>query len=273
MAEREKDERLTLPEVLGNELKRRRDRSGLSLRDLGDKTRFDHSYIGKVERGVQAPSENLAHALDDLLDTGGTFFELLEVITGGTIQEYQRKGAEWELRAERIRVFASSTIPVLLQTEDYARSRISSEKPKAPKSDIDDAVAIRLARQRVFDREDRPPYWAAMDEAALRRPIRDRKAMADQLAHILRVAENPDVTLQVVPFDRGDYWMLGGSLTLLTTLRGTTIAYVESFGSGELVESTRRVVELAQQFDWTSCLALPERESLDLIGQYLEEYR
>lgn len=265
MAERDDDERLTLPRVLGNELRRRREARGWSLRYLKDLANFDHAYLGRVERGAQIPSEKLVRILDEKLATGGTFGELLEVISGGTIQEYQRKGAEREAKAERIQVFASSSVPALLQTEEYARSRISTEKPKAPSAVLDEAVSMRMRRKLVFDREEPPPYWAVMDEAALKRPVGGPAVMADQMVAILRAAKNPDVTVQVVSFEAGDYWMLGGSLTLLTTPPGATIAYVESFGSGELVESTKRVVELTQHFDRTCTLALNEGASLHFI--------
>ncbi|WNI15348.1 helix-turn-helix domain-containing protein [Actinacidiphila sp. ITFR-21] len=273
MAERDDDERLTLSRVLGNELRRRREARGWSLRDLKDLTTFDHAYLGRVERGLQIPSERLVRILDEKLGTGGTFGDLLELISGGTIQEYQRKGVEREASAERIQVFASSSIPALLQTQEYARARIGAERPKAPGPVLDAAVLRRMDRKLVFRRGEPPPYWAVMDEAALKRPVGSPAVMADQMAAVLRAAENPDVTVQVVPFEAGDYWMLGGSLTLLTTPPGATIAYVESFGSGELVESTKRVVELAQHFDRTCTLALNEEASLELVQRYWEEYQ
>ncbi|WP_418952420.1 Scr1 family TA system antitoxin-like transcriptional regulator [Streptomyces albireticuli] len=65
----------------------------------------------------------------------------------------------------------------------------------------------------------------------------------------------------------------GGSLTFLTAPNGVTLAYVESFGSGELVESPKRVVELLQRYDAVRGLALPECESMELVRKYLEEYR
>jgi transcriptional regulator with XRE-family HTH domain len=273
VAERDDDERLTLPQVLGNELRRRREARGWSLRDLKDMTSFDHAYLSRVERGTQIPSENLVRILDEKLQTGGIFAELLEVINGGTIQEFQRKAADREAKAELIKVFASSDIPALLQTEEYARSRIRARRPKAPEASFDEAVLTRMRRKLLFDREEPPPYCAVMDEAALKRPVGGPHVMAAQMAAILRAAEKPNVTVQVVPFDAGNYWMLGGSLTLLTTPPGATIAYVESFGSGELVESTRRVVELVQHFDQTCTVALDEAASLELIRRYMEEYR
>jgi hypothetical protein len=66
--------------------------------------------------------------------------------------------------------------------------------------------------------------------------------------------------------------MLGGSLTLLTLKDGATVALVESFDSGEPVDSPKRVVELVQRFDVARSKALPESESLDLIRSYLKEY-
>ncbi|WKK25901.1 helix-turn-helix transcriptional regulator [Streptomyces olivoreticuli] len=273
MTEREQDERLTERHVLGAMIQHLRKREGLSLRDLAEETRYGHSYINRVELGTQLPSDALIDALDQRFDMGGTLVKFLEMTREGSMQEYGRKAAVREAQAERIQVFTSSAIPALLQTEDYARALLRTARPKAPRNHFDEAVANRMARQQVFNREERPPYWAVMDESALRRPVGGQATMHGQLLHMLKVAEDPDVTIQVLPFERGEYWMLGGSLTLLTAPNGSTIAYVESFGSGELVESPKRVVELSQRFDTVRGLALPECESLELVRKYLEEYQ
>ncbi|MFF4158332.1 helix-turn-helix domain-containing protein [Streptomyces sp. NPDC001678] len=273
MMEREQGDRLTARQVLGAMIEHLRRREGLSLRDLAEETRYGHTYIHRVENGGQLPSDALTVALDRRFDMGGTLVKLLEAAREGSVQEYGRKAAEREAQAERIQVFTSSTVPALLQTEDYARALLHTARPKAPSGDFDKAVAMRMERQRVFSREEPPPYWAVMDEAALKRPVGGSGVMADQLSHVLKAAENPDVTVQVLPFERGEYWMLGGSLTLLTAPNGTMLAYVESFGSGELVESPKRVVELSQRLDAVRGLALPERESLELVRTYMEDYQ
>lgn len=273
MAEREDDERLAIQRVLGNEVQRWRIRKGWSLRELGEKAKFDHTYIGRVERGEQLPSPNMALGLDTALGTGGTFSEMLEAIQAGSAQNYLPKAAAREARAERIQVFTSSTVPSLLQTEGYARAMFRTEHQKDPGNEIEAAVAARLERKRVFSRDEPPLYEAIMDEAVLRRPVGGRADMATQLAHILKVAEEPDIMTQVVPFEHGEYWMLGGSLTLITAPNGSTVTYVESFGSGELVESIKRVVRLTARLDTVRRLALPEYESLELVKGYLEEYR
>ncbi|WP_413799466.1 Scr1 family TA system antitoxin-like transcriptional regulator [Streptomyces iranensis] len=166
MTEREDDERLTLPQVLGNELKRQRERRGWSLRDLKEQTTFDHAYLGRVERGEQLPFEKMTQSLDELFKTGSTLLEILEVAKAGSIQGYAQKAAAQEAKAERIQVFTSSTIPALLQTEDYATAFIRTERPKAPTSDIAGTVADRMARKRVFSRDEPPPYWAILDQGS-----------------------------------------------------------------------------------------------------------
>ncbi|WP_244927049.1 helix-turn-helix domain-containing protein [Streptomyces eurocidicus] len=273
MTEREQDERLTIRQAIGLMIQHLRKRAGLSLRDLAEETRYGHSYINRVELGTQLPSDALMAALDQRFEMGGTLIQLLDTVRGGSVQEYGRTAATREAQAERIQVFTSSTIPALLQIEDYASALLRTARPKAPKGHFDEAVVNRMGRQRVFSREERPPYWAVMDESALKRPVGGKVAMMRQLTHTLKVAEDPDVTIQVLPFERGEYWMLGGSLTLLTAPNGATLAYVESFGSGELVGSPKRVVELSQRFDAVRGLALPECESLELIRKYLEGYQ
>jgi hypothetical protein len=275
MPERDEDDELTLRKLFSRELHRRRCRPPvISFRDLGKAIGYDSAYLNRVENGKQTPSEKLAVGLDKVFDTGGTFLDYVEAVPKGSIEEYRRQGAALEAKAEHIRVFTSSDVPVLLQTEDYARVRIMSRSPKSPMHEFDDRLALRATRKKIFLRDDPPPYWAVMDEAALRRPVGSPKVMAAQLDTLLEAAKRPNVTLQVIPFEAGGYWMMGGgSLTLLTAPEGATIAYVESFGSGELVGSTKRVVDLVQHFERACSIALTEEASLEMIARYRERLK
>lgn len=55
----------------GWELRTRRDNAGLSLAALGTLARFDRSYLARIERGDQFPSENAARACDQVLSADG----------------------------------------------------------------------------------------------------------------------------------------------------------------------------------------------------------
>ncbi|WP_232789042.1 helix-turn-helix domain-containing protein [Streptomyces odonnellii] len=258
---------------LGRRLRRLRERKQLSLRQLSEHVGgYSHSYLGRVELGDQLPSDALVSALDKFFDTDGVLAELLEMAHESVITSYSRTFVSKEPEAERIQVFTSSLIPGLFQTEDYARELFRRSLPGESEDERNERVIVRMRRKRIFERAEPPRCWAIMDEAALRRPIGDTKSMAGQLSYLLQIASRPHTTVQVLPFVKGAHPMLGGSLTLMTLKDGGTVALVESFKSGEGVDSTKRVIELTEMFDLARSLALTSDESTDLIRGYLKGY-
>ncbi|KJY41402.1 DNA-binding protein [Streptomyces sp. NRRL B-1568] len=268
----EDEDRSTPRTMLGRRLRRMREAAGLSLRALADEVGYPHTYISRVERSEQLPSEALAEALDAHFTTDRLFVELLGMAQDASIPGYGRVAVDSEAKAARIQVFTSSLVPGLLQTEDYARALFRVSLPGESEERINERVATRMRRKRVFKKEETPFYWAIMDEAAIRRPIGGAKCMAAQIHHVIKASESPYVSIQVLPFAQREHPMLGGSLSLFTLQNGATIGYVESFYSGEAVESPRKILELTQMFDVARSKALPERESLDLVRSYLKEY-
>ncbi|WP_329127874.1 helix-turn-helix transcriptional regulator [Streptomyces caniferus] len=268
----EDDGRATPRTVLGRRLRRLRESAGLSQRALADKVGYPHTYLSRVERGEQLPSEALAEDLDTHFATDGLFVELLSMAQDASIPDYGRVVVDGESKAARIQVFGSSLIPGLLQTEGYAHALFRESLPGESEERINERVATRMRRKRVFEKEQAPYYWAIMDEAALRRPVGSLPTMRAQLRHVIAAVEAPRISVQVLPFAQGAHPMLGGSLSLHTLPNGVTHAYVESFASGEAVESPERVLELTQRFDVARSKSLPERETLDLIRRYLREY-
>ncbi|GGW92630.1 helix-turn-helix domain-containing protein [Streptomyces noursei] len=268
----EDDGKATPRTLLGRRLRRLREAAELSQRALAERVGYPHTYLSRVERGEQLPSEALAQALDDYFSADGLFMELLDMAQDSLIANYSREFVAKERDAIRIQVFTSSTMPGLLQTEDYTRECYRKDPTAETLNELDARVAARMKRQRIFNAAPPPRYWAIMDEAVLKRPTADRRIMREQLQHILKMAENPHITIQVLTFDRALHTMMGGSLTLLTLKDGAMVALVESFASGEAVDSPNGVVELVERFDIARSMALMESESLDLIRRYLEEY-
>ncbi|MFJ5099971.1 helix-turn-helix domain-containing protein [Streptomyces sp. NPDC088554] len=266
------EEKVTPRTVLGRALRRERDLVNLSLRALADGLGYPHSYISRVEHGKQLPSDELAEALDTRFGTRGLFAGLLAMEHGLMIPDYSRKVVSKESEASRIQVFTSSLVPGLLQTEGYARELFRKSIPGESEEACAERVAVRVRRQRIFERPDPVFYWAIMDEAALRRPMGTAKNMVGQMNHLLEMAARPHITIQVLPFDKGAYPMLGGSLTIMTLKQGGTIALVESFASGTGVESAKRVLEFTTRFDSARSMALADDESINLIRTYLKGY-
>ncbi|MFD8967703.1 helix-turn-helix domain-containing protein [Streptomyces sp. NPDC059568] len=268
----EDDGEVTPRTMLGSRLRRLRESAGLSLRGLAERVGYPHTYLSRVERGEQLPSAALAENLDTYFGTDGLLVDLLAMAQDSSIPDYFRRIAGREDKATRIQVFGSSLVPGLLQDEDYARAVFRASLPGESEEYVDEQVEMRMRRKRVFEKEEKPYYWAIMDEASLRRPIGGSGCMARQIRHMLKAVQVPYISIQVLPFAQGEHPLLGGSLSLLTLGGGATIGYVESFASGVPVESPRRILELTQRFDVARSKALPESESLDLLRSYLKGY-
>ncbi|TQS46959.1 helix-turn-helix domain-containing protein [Cryptosporangium phraense] len=112
-----------------------------------------------------------------------------------------------ERDAHRVVTFESTVVPGLLQTEGYAREVILAGAPAAElnEADVQERVQLRMERQKVLRRDRPAELLAILDEAVIRRPIADADAMRAQLAHLLEMAERPNVTIQVIPFSAGPH--------------------------------------------------------------------
>jgi transcriptional regulator with XRE-family HTH domain len=109
-----------------------------------------------------------------------------------------------EEAASCLRWYECGLIPGLLQTEDYARTLISLDKPDVPAAEIDRRVQVRVARQGLLDRYTQPMRLrVALDEAILHRPIGSPKLMAAQLNRLVELGERANVSIRIVPFAAG----------------------------------------------------------------------
>ncbi|MGN5379275.1 hypothetical protein BIV25_40745 [Streptomyces sp. MUSC 14] len=67
-------------------------------------------------------------------------------------------------------------------------------------------ASFRIKRQAVLFRGgEQVPYQAIIHEAALHMGFGGRDVAKQQLTHLLKVSEYPDISLHVIPFDAGGY--------------------------------------------------------------------
>lgn len=259
---------------VADRIKALRAQSGLTLRQLSTKvTGYSHGYLSKVEHGHRAPSAELLAQLDRVFGQGGALVELQALADDESVARSGRSVVRHERDARRIRVFASSLVPSLLQTERYAAEVLRAGLPGARPADITAKAASRVARQRILDRDEPPFLWVLLDEAALARPVGGPAVMADQLAHILSLMALPHVVVQVVPFAAGAHPMLGGFLTILEMPDGSSIVHVESFAVGADVESARERALQGQRWDMAMTMSESPGASASILTTYREGYQ
>jgi transcriptional regulator with XRE-family HTH domain len=214
--------------VLGSQLRKLRESKHITCEDAGAAIRGSHSKISRMELGrVRFRERDVA----DLLTLYGvTDTDARSRLLGladqanapGWWHDYGDIMPSWfepyvglEDAATRIRAYEVQFIPGLLQTEDYIRAVTLLGHPRAPESEIDRRVDLRLTRTKLLTSERAPHLWAVVDEAALRRPLGGARAMRRQLEHLIEVTSLPNVTLQIVPFDAGGHAAAGGPFSIL----------------------------------------------------------
>jgi transcriptional regulator with XRE-family HTH domain len=262
--------------VFGAMLAYYRNRVGMTPEQLGARVFLSGSQIRKVEAGTRTPSEDLAKACEAIPELGcnGALTELYEILSVHLKRRaYPGWFAGWpdkEAQARRLRWFEPLVVPGLLQTEPYARA-ILSTRMGATHEELDEAVAGRMERQRILDREHPAELWVILDEAVLRRPVGGPGVMRDQLARLVEAGQRPNIAIQVVPFGAGAHEGMRGGAFIVADFEGAAaIAYQDAASSGQILEDAADVEALALTWDTLRLDALPRTASTSLITSAAE---
>jgi len=243
--------------LLGAQLRRLREARRITREEAGNVIRASESKMSRLETGrVGFKHRDIADLLTCYGVTDPQQRQALQDLargasTQGWWHDYSDVLPAWfeayvglEEAAVSIRAYEIQFVPGLLQTEEYARAVTLLGHHNAPASEIERRVRLRMARQSLLA-EPRPVHlWAVLDEAVLRRPAGRPGVMRRQLQHLLQVADRPNVTIQVIPFQAGAHAAAGGAFSILR------------FAEADLPD----VVYLEQL---TSALYLDKRETVD----------
>lgn len=172
-----------------------------------------------------------------------------------------------EAEASRIRTCESLLVPGLLQTEDYARAIVRGARP-LPEHEVEQRVKIRTERQRVLGRVNPPKLWAIVDEAAVRRSVGGPAVMREQLRHLLAVTEDPNITLQIVPFAAGAHAGMDGPFVILDLpdAEYPGVVFIESLGGDVVLEDPTDLTRFDDAFQELMAVALSPADSLALVA-------
>ena len=121
---------------------------------------------------------------------------------GDSVQPHLATYLGMESAASEIRNVNLTRIPILLQTEDYAREVIAAGRMRRALPEHDRSVELVMERQRLA-KANPPDVWTVLDEAALRRQVGGPDVMRAQIEHLLELTATPGVFLQFIPFSGG----------------------------------------------------------------------
>jgi transcriptional regulator with XRE-family HTH domain len=284
--------------LLVRELKTLRHRAGKSQEEVAGSLEWSPSKLIRVEGGLVGISRTDLEALlrcygvedRDRLD------ELASLARGARAKGWwsdfdisdkaYQTYVGYESGASSIKVSQGLLVPGLLQTVDYARGVTPTYTLQG---EAEFVVGLREERQkRVFERA--PEQHHIIDEAVIRRHVGD--AMPGQLRHLIEVSQQPEVTIQIMPFKAGPHVGMKGPFVLLSFDTGLEdVLYMESARRGDLliaspegetvsggggdptVDRTGAIPEYLDGFEQMAKMALGPQQSQEFIGQVIDDLR
>ncbi|MGW5188276.1 helix-turn-helix domain-containing protein [Kribbella sp. NPDC004138] len=270
---------------LAAELSALRAEAQLTREQVEEQTGVNQGTLWRIEKGHAKPHNGTLEILFDLYGVDDSrranLIDLArDAKSPGWLRQYPHYSdaisdgyaayISFESEARSVNNYESLFIPGLLQTEDYART-VMLDGFGADTETVERRVQVRMERQGVLSpqRVGRDPleFWAVVDEAVLRREVGGRAVMRAQLGRLREVSELPNVTVQVVPFDRGSYRGMDNAFSRLRF--GATapdIVHVEGLAGDLFLELEAEVDRFSSVFDHLRATALSPRDSSALLA-------
>ncbi|MFE7414749.1 helix-turn-helix domain-containing protein [Streptomyces laurentii] len=243
----------------------------LTFRALGDALGWDGSLFSKMEKGETLGGPEVIQALETYYGVPGLLLALWELALGDPTQFKERYRRYMSLEAEAVNLWhhAVSVLPGLLQTPAYARTLLASGGLKG--EELDEQVTARIGRRELLSGDDAPRFRTILSEMVLHTRLGDPGAWREQLEYLLTLSERPNITIQVMPASEGIYALSSTDVMFLRLVDGRTVAWVETFHTGELVTDATAIERLQLGYDHVRDLALSPVQTQKLILKMLEE--
>ncbi|MFD5103305.1 helix-turn-helix domain-containing protein [Streptomyces albidochromogenes] len=270
---------------LGDELRRLRDRAGLTSPQAARLVGWHQSKVSRIETGRSTvkPSD-VTRLLDVYGVTDPRLRELVDALTGpaadaggkhwwhayrGLLPPQYRDLISLESQAGAARTLETTVVPGLLQTPDYARAVTRAALTGLPAAKVDALVEVRIARQEVLGAARPLELSAVLDEAVLRRPVGGQDTMKQQLQQLLEMGDLPHVRLQVLPFSSGAHIGLTGSFIIFSfpNMADLDVVVIDHLTSSLYLERKEDLTAYDTAFHALQAQALSPEESSALIAR------
>ncbi|GAA3254671.1 helix-turn-helix domain-containing protein [Nonomuraea helvata] len=271
--------------LVGAQLRRFREAGGISREDAGYAIRGSHSKISRMEGG--RTSFKMRDVADLLTLYGVADEKEREAVLALAKQanepswwhDYRDVVHDWfedylglEQDAALIRTYEVQFVPGLLQTEEYARAIFSLGNKGESAERIERRVEVRMRRQRILAPPMSRKLWVVLDEAVLHHRVGGPEIMRAQLEHLDRMAAQPNITVQVVPFTEG--WVVGGvgPVTILRFAQAglRDVVYLEQLAGAQYLGKESEVLPYQTLMDELGVQAAPAPDTPAILRKIID---
>ncbi|MFF3466863.1 helix-turn-helix domain-containing protein [Streptomyces sp. NPDC001984] len=274
--------------VLGKRLQELREAAGLGRDEAAQVLRVASATVRRMEMAevsLKIPYVQVLLTTYGVSDEEAAAFVRLaeEANQPGWWQRFHDVLPDWfslyvslEGAARIIRSYEPHFVPGLLQTEPYARAVMEAGTIGQMDPDlIERHVSLRMARQRLLERDEAPHLWVIMDETALRRPVSTRaEVMRDQLDRLLEFAERDRITLQLAEFADGPHPGTYAPFTLFRFAEPELpdMVFTEYLTGALYLDSRTEVSTHLEVLDHMTAQAASAQRTMKILREYRETF-
>ncbi|MGH3693790.1 MAG: helix-turn-helix domain-containing protein [Pseudonocardiaceae bacterium] len=266
---------------LGVELRALREAASISREAAAAHIACSPTKITHLESGRNAPRKAELQVLLHLYGATAERHAALEAMreqasqrgwwSTARLPEWQASYIGLESDAASLRCAALELIPGLLQTEDYAReTHLLAEHVTEP-DEVDRWAEAHTQRQYRLTDPQPLELSAVVSEAALRRCAAHPTLARNQLNHLIKQADLPNIELRILSFSAGLHQTMSGSFSLLSFPDGVLpdVFYQEYAMGGQVIDSPAIVARFDKIYAGLRDQALGADESLAMISELL----
>ncbi|MHC1560194.1 helix-turn-helix domain-containing protein [Actinomycetospora sp. C-140] len=270
---------------LGSELRRLRDRAGMSLDQVARELEVSPSKISRLENG-QSPAK---------------VWDVRNLLTlyGVEDEDYRRRAERWvnegksqgwwhpysdatpadldyyvslEAEAAEIRSYCAPFLYGLLQTREYAEALIRALSPNLTEDSVAGLVTVRMGRQEILEAASPPTVRVIVDESVLWRFVGGEAVMRRQWERLADLTDRFDIRIRQL--SAGPHEALYSPFTAFMpreTEIDPTVVNLEGALHDAYFEDKETVGRFLVSFEELRSSSLSPEESDDLVRRLVRE--
>jgi transcriptional regulator with XRE-family HTH domain len=269
-------------EALGARLRDIRKDAKLTGRALASACQWHYTKVSKLEHGSTNPSEDdiraWCHAcgaedqISDLIATAraieSMYTEWQRHLRAG-LKRSQTSSVPLYERTKLFRGYENTVLPGLFHTAEYAAAILEFWNEFLDlSSDIDEAVATRMERQRILYTGNRR-FLFVLEEQTLRTCVGGIEVMLGQLDRMLAIMSLPRISLGIIPATTQRHCLTQGSFWIFDQDR----VQVEGVSAGLDITQPREVEVHAKAFELLQKDAVYGQRARDLVHRAITEFQ
>ncbi|MFF5760225.1 Scr1 family TA system antitoxin-like transcriptional regulator [Streptomyces longwoodensis] len=263
---------LSSMKMLGRQLGTARRAAGLTQSALGEMVRLDEETIASIEQGRRSLKSDLAHLLDEILQTKGLLSTgVANLPETDQFPLWAEEYMEQERVAIALSLYANQVLPGLLQTRSYADAVLRERVPAYDREELETKVAARMDRQQILHHKSPPTVSFVVWEPVLHLAVGGPDVRREQLEHLRGCTRLPNLSLQFLPLTSPSHAGLDGPLIILETPDHQHLAYIEGQRGSQWVSNADEVSFMSRKYAMLRAQALSPQESQRLLDRLLGE--